>query len=274
MAKAPAAGTERRPRGIQSIGVGMSVLKVLIESRGPLHLREIAAAATMAPSNVYRYLVSFVNAGMVSQDPASARYDIGPLAIELGLAALRRVDAIEIGVEVLTRLVTSLEADGHLCVFGSAGPTVVRWKQGGPDVAVKVAEGLVLPLAASATGRVWSAFYAGDPLVKLQERELRRLADRDDAQVALDEALAGIRARGLSWSSGERRAGIDALCAPVFDRDGAMVVSLTLLGPTQGFDVGPDGRAAAELRAACEEISRALGCGAAELARYPWRSGG
>src|SRR5688500_537284 len=106
----------------------MVVLKVLIESRRALHLREIAVAAEMAPSNVYRYLVSFVEAGMVSQDPATAQYDIGPLAVELGLAALRRVDSIEAGVEALSCLVSELELDGHLCVFGSAGPTVVRSK--------------------------------------------------------------------------------------------------------------------------------------------------
>jgi len=254
----------------------MVVLKVLIENRRALHLREIAAAAGMAPSNVYRYLVSFVEAGMVSQDPATAQYDIGPLAVELGLAALRRMDPIEAGVEALSRLIYELQLDGHLCVFGSAGPTVVRWK-GRPDLAVRVQEGVVLPILSSATGRTWAAFHATERSKALQARDIKRIGARTGEapkaiQREIDEKLASIRATGVSWSSGELRPGIDALCAPVFDRDGLMTVSLTLLAPTAGFDPRLDGAPVARLRAGCEEISRRLGCGATELLRYPWRA--
>lgn len=254
----------------------MTVLKVLIESRGPLALRDISAAAGMEPSNVHRYLASFKDAGMVSQDERSAKYDIGPLAIELGLAALSRLDGIEVGIEVMERLVRGLKVDGHLCVWGSVGATVIRWRPGGPDVSVRVPEGTVLPLLSSSTGRTWRAFGHAVDMKRKEAREAERLAARTGTTAAavlkgLEVQLGEIVASGISWSSGERRAGIDAVCAPVLDRTGQMALSITLLSPSVNFDPHPNGLPAERLKAAVEEISRRLGCGALELSRYPWR---
>ena len=50
-------------RGVQSLEIGIDVLKVLVESGSALMLKEIAAAADMLPSKVHRYLVSLVRSG-------------------------------------------------------------------------------------------------------------------------------------------------------------------------------------------------------------------
>jgi DNA-binding IclR family transcriptional regulator len=268
-------GAPKAPRGIQSATVGLSVLKVLIESGKPLFLRELAAGVDMAASNVYRYLVSFGEAGMISQDARTGKYDLGPLAIQLGLSALRRIDAIDIAIEVLTNLVESTNTDGHLCVCGTAGVTVVRWKEGPGDISVKVREGHVLPFIRSATGRVWAAFLAPDVFKPLIERELSRVADetgtaRSTLMRDLSKRVAPILATGISHSTSERREGIDAMCVPVFDRDGKLVLSITLLGTSARFDSRLDGPVVAQLRKGAEEISRRIGCGPVELARYPW----
>ena len=92
MPRAPARGDKAPRRGIQSVGVGFSVLRALVGARGPLPLKEIAARSGMPADKAFRYLVSFVASGLVKQDPASARYDLGPFAMELGLAAHGRIN--------------------------------------------------------------------------------------------------------------------------------------------------------------------------------------
>lgn len=59
----------------------MEVLKVLLESGAALMFKEIAAAANMPASKAHRYLVSLVRSGLVQQDNANSKYDLGPLAI-------------------------------------------------------------------------------------------------------------------------------------------------------------------------------------------------
>ena len=88
----PAAG-ERR--GVQSIDIGMRILSILAASREPLPLKKISEEVGMAPSNVHRYLASFISSGLLRQDAGTSRYDLGRLALRVGLSALSRVDILE-----------------------------------------------------------------------------------------------------------------------------------------------------------------------------------
>jgi DNA-binding IclR family transcriptional regulator len=265
-----------KPRGIQSATVALSVLRVLIESGQPLFLREVAAGAGIAASNAYRYLVSFAEAGMIVQDPLSGKYDLGPLAIQLGLSALQRVDAVDIAIEVLSDLVLATRADGHICVFGTAGPTVIRWKQGPGDISLRVGEGLVLPVLGSATGRLWAAFLPPEiAMMPMSGRQPSRSGARA-AQPTLAKNLSAltdpILETGISQSSGELKDGIDVICAPIFDRDGKIILSITLLGTSANFSARAD-QIVPELQSAVVSISKRIGCGPAALSKYPWVPG-
>ena len=68
-------------RGIQSVEVGGQLLVALVESGKPMMLREVATLAEMAPAKAHPYLVSFMRLGLVEQDRASGRYELGPLAL-------------------------------------------------------------------------------------------------------------------------------------------------------------------------------------------------
>ncbi|MBS0553285.1 MAG: helix-turn-helix domain-containing protein, partial [Proteobacteria bacterium] len=74
--------------GVQSLEVGMSILKAMATGRRSMMLKDIAAAAGMPPSKVHRYLVSLIRSGLVEQDRLTSRYDLGPFALNLGLVAL------------------------------------------------------------------------------------------------------------------------------------------------------------------------------------------
>jgi len=74
--------------GIQSVEVGFGLLQALGEAAGPLMLRDLARAANMSAAKAHRYLVSFQRLQLVVQDAATTRYDLGPAALKLGLAAL------------------------------------------------------------------------------------------------------------------------------------------------------------------------------------------
>ncbi|MCC6473557.1 MAG: helix-turn-helix domain-containing protein [Burkholderiales bacterium] len=266
------------PRGIQSASVGLRILKVLVQAGGPLQLREIAAGAGMDASNAYRYLVSFCGAGLVAQGTDS-RYDLGPFAIELGLAALSRIDGLDAAVKALAGLVDSVGLDGHVCVFGPAGVTVVRWLGRPREVVIRVSEGAILGPSASATGRLWGAFLDGalfEPLLAadLARRSAAGGASKKDLRAECERRIEAVRRVGLSLSRGERRVGIDALSGPVFDRDGSLAFSLTLMGPPHSFDARMNDVPARRLRETLVGISRELGAGRTALARYPWLARG
>jgi len=92
-------------QGINSIVVGLKLVKELVALGRPAPLREVAQAADMHPAKAHRYLVSFVRSGLVKQTPDDSLYDLGPYALELSLACLSRLDAVRLGSTVLEPLV-------------------------------------------------------------------------------------------------------------------------------------------------------------------------
>ena len=74
-----------------------------------------------------------------------------------------------------------------------------------------------------------------------------------------DVLVAQTRQHGLSRSLGQPIPGIDALCAPVFDSAGNIVLGLLAMGPSATFDSDWDGQVATALRRCAEEVSRRLG---------------
>jgi len=253
------------PRGIQSTVSSLDVLKVMVAHSEPMHLREIAAAAGRGTSSVYRYLVSFVEAGLVKQEEGSGRYDLGPMALKLGLAALRRIDGVAAATEELARLVKNIDADGHVTIWGSNGPTVLRWLGRPSDIVVRVQEGWVLSLMGSSTGRTWAAYLPKDMLDAAVRHEFETRpasagsGTRAERRKALAQAIERIRAQGYSYATGELRNGVDALCAPIFDRHGTMVYAITLVSQNPGLTPPHHPEVVEQLLASTRSVSELMG---------------
>ena len=77
-------------KGVQSVEQGTRLLEALIRSKRALPLRLLAQMADMSPSTAHRYLASFIRVDLIVQDPATGHYDLGTLALRLGLAALNK----------------------------------------------------------------------------------------------------------------------------------------------------------------------------------------
>ena len=141
MAKKP------RRRGIQSIDTGIRLLEVLEQTGGPLALKELSARAELDPSGAHRYLASFVRCGLVVQGTDS-RYDFGPLALRLGLAAMQRSDPVQATERALPALVAETGLTALLAVWSNRGPTIVHWQRN-RNLVTSLNLGSVLPVARS-----------------------------------------------------------------------------------------------------------------------------
>jgi DNA-binding IclR family transcriptional regulator len=249
--------------GIQSVEVGFGLLDVLSRSRGPLMLRDLAAAAGMSAAKAHRYLVSFQRLQLVVQDTGT-RYDLGPAALKLGLASLSRLDAVKLA---RARVADLMEKIGHtlaLAVWGNHGPTIVHWEESPQAVTVNLRLGDVMPLLSSATGRCFAAYLSKEAITPLLKDELARAQKqgRRDVPGTLAEARAmldEVRKRGAARVMDTLLPGIVGFCAPVFDSDGHIALGMVALGPTGTFDPEWDGAVDEPLRAAATRLSRDLG---------------
>jgi DNA-binding transcriptional ArsR family regulator len=129
---------KKQQQGIQSVEIGMRVLKALAAMPSDASLKSIAAASGMSASTVHRYLVSLGRAGLVEQDAVSGHYGLGIEALEIGLVALGRIDAVKIGTAALTQLRSEVDVSALLAVWGTHGATIIRFVEASQPVTVNV----------------------------------------------------------------------------------------------------------------------------------------
>lgn len=254
--------------GIQSVEVGFALLRVLAQSGQALMLRDLAANAGMSPAKAHRYLVSYQRLGLVAQDSASTRYDLGPAALQLGLAALARVDAVRMARERVPQL---LEQIGHtvaLAVWGNQGPTLIHWEESENALTVNLRLGDVMPLLTSATGRCFAAFNQRGTnravMSALLDQELAKLkslrrTDAPTSKAALRQMLDQTRQLGYGSVLNTLLPGIAGVCAPVFDADGHLALGIVALGTATTFDIRQEGPVVQALLHTARQLSADLG---------------
>jgi len=252
----------RRQRGIQSIEVGLRVLQALTEQRRPLPLKDIGRLADMAPAKAHPYLVSFMQGGLVKQNPLTGHYELGPGALQLGLAALQQLDPLTEASQEAAQLAAASDLSIALAVWGQLGPTVVRLDEPRYPLHVNLRVGTVMSLFNTITGRVFAAYLPEKMVRSMLEDEHRRVVGGTSASFDAPEvqALLGeIRSTGMGRGVSMPQPGVNTLCAPVFDAAGHIALVMTMIGPQGVFDAEIDSAAGELLRKHARRTSLRLG---------------
>jgi DNA-binding IclR family transcriptional regulator len=267
MAKAETTIIEREQRGIQSVEVGGQLLLALAHSGRPMALKDLAREAGMVPAKAHPYLVSYGKLGLITQDPASGRYGLGPLAMQLGLISLQQFDPVRLATSLLADLGLRMRHTVGIAVWGNRGATIVRVEEAPSEVHVNMRHGTVMSTRSTASGRVFAAYLPPDIVATSlkQEDALAAMSPRGDVLVAppgdraFKAELALVRRHRLSHSVDAVVPGVSAIAAPVFDMSGAIVLSLIAIGPSAIFNADFDSPLAMTLRACAEDLSKQLG---------------
>ncbi|MGA1798948.1 IclR family transcriptional regulator [Sphingomonas sp. 4RDLI-65] len=247
-------GSTTRRRGIQSIEIGMRILEALGAAGGASPLSAIAQAVGMPAPQVHRYLQSLITSGMARQDAASGRYDLGSAALRLGLVALARTDAFKIVDRVIDGFVERTGQTVQISAFGPMGPTIVRLYNGRPALLTTLHVGSVLPLLASATGRVFLAFMPRSETASLVNAEQDQAGS---ASLTIEMLCAAVKADGMAIETGTVIPGLHATAFPILDLQGrATLVATALVSQAAEADRKD---AVAELGELCRHISKEMG---------------
>lgn len=244
--------------------VGGRILSTMVEAGQPITLRDIAAGAKITPPQAHAYLVSFRKLGLVEQDANSGRYQLGPFALQLGLARLRSSNPLRMTSEAVVDLAVELGLMVTVTVWGTFGPTIVQVQEATDQVHVNLRAGAVYSLTGTATGRVFAALLPESIIKPRVAAELRegtrsqRVGSSMSWQQVAQE-LAEVKRLGYAPTEGSPIPGINALSAPVFDHTGQMQLAVTLVGPAGAVDVSEGSPQARRLLAFTEHLSTQLG---------------
>src|SRR5262245_4359772 len=253
---------EKDRQGIQSIEVGARLLSALAAAPQAQTLSALAAAAGMPASKAHRYLVSYGRSGLIVQEGPSGRYDVGPLAVGLGLAALGRFDVVRHCANAVDDIRDVVDETVALFVWATKGPTIVRLAESSHPVAMTMRVGSTVPLMSTATGRIFAAylpeqltraFLAAELAAARAERNARLPQNENE----LSKLLGAVRRRAMARVGGEFLPGVGAFSVPVFGHESELKAAITAVGRAETLDIAWNGRVARVLKARASQLSGA-----------------
>lgn len=248
--------------GVQSLEIGISILRAITQGHRSMMLKDIAAAADMPASKVHRYMVSLVRSGLVDQDPRSSRYDLGPFALTLGLVAVDRLDRVGLGLSAIAELRDEINETTALAVWSDNGPVIVRSERPHRPITVNVVTGTALNILTSASGRVFAAWLPEATVAPLIAHELMTPELPPDVHTveAIETMLATARQHGVAAVTDYHLVpGVAAVAAPVFNANNEITLSVLAIGVKGMIDMSLDGPVVTALKRSAQALSRRLG---------------
>lgn len=210
----------------------LAILDLLAESPRDLGTNEIARRVGSTASSVSRMLATLARAELVRRVPDSGRYRLGLRLVQLGNAALARVDIRDVARPHLVALTEATGETATLSMPGEATAMTLDFVPS-PSSVRSVAE-LGRPSVAHATavGKVYLSHGGAFPEGRLTSYTDRTITDHDE----LAKCLPRVRERGWAEAVEERESGLNAIAAPVLDAEGNLVAVIGLQGPAWRFD--------------------------------------
>ena len=245
--------TTGNTRPVATVERAVAVLHALADSTGDVGNNEIARRTGINASTVSRLLATLATDELVTRVPDTGRFRLGPRLVELGNAALARVDIRQICRPHLVALTEGTGETATLSVPYEEGTITVDFVQSPSSVRSVAQVGRPSIAHATATGKLFLAFAGAMPSAPFPSYTRRTITDPG----ALAAEVTKIRERGWAQAVGEREEDLNAIAAPVRGADGTLTAVLGLQGPAGRF--GPRALRAAvdRLVAHCAELSSA-----------------
>jgi IclR family transcriptional regulator, acetate operon repressor len=224
-------------RSTSTIERATDVLFLFAESSSPtLGVTEIASELNISKAAVHRILASLRERDLITSDPESRRYSLGPGVLRLATAFRDRLDVRALAIPTMQQLSDESRETATLSV--RFGWTRVYVDQVTPSREVKmtVQIGRQFPLHAGSSSKAFLAFLSDDEREEyLTDAPLEALTPATITdRVALRAEIDSIRRQGYAVSLGERQAGAGSVAAPIRDRSGVVAV-ISLCGPLERF---------------------------------------
>jgi IclR family transcriptional regulator, acetate operon repressor len=246
--------------GTETVNLSLRLLEFLARSPEAVGLSDLARQFEASKATIYRHLQTLAHHGFVRQDAASLRYAAGIKLFVLGERLRERFDVLAVARNEMARL---RDETGHavtLSTLVDEQVVVLELIQGRSFVNFGTQPGTVLPLHASAHGKVALAFGPEDLLARCVSKPLKAWTPHTVCKRAgLERAVAQVKSRGWATSPNQVLPGINGLAAPVFNHAGGYAGALAVAGTVHSLPGSPSAELIKAVTRTATQISRNLG---------------
>ena len=246
--------------GTRAVRRAVSVLKVFTASRPELGLSEVARAAGLNKTTVFRLLSALEGEGLVQRAPKGEAYRLGPELAALGLRALGATDLLLAARPELPALAEATQETASLEVLVGREVVILDEVRGRRVLAAVPEVGAHSPAHATSTGKAQIAFLPEEQWQEFLTPPLSRLTPKTLCEPeTLRRELRRVRTRGYATTLEELEPGYVGVGVPVRGANGSVVATLSVGGPSTRLTAERVSEIAQLLLAAASRASERLG---------------
>jgi len=239
---------------VKSVGRAIDILLAFTRSQPSMGIAELQKTVGIARPTLYRMLRTLESRDLIRFVGEPRRYELGFRVMQLANTWLAQAEVTRAAGPLLEELRQSTQETVALSVPCSRNSRVFAIELPSRHaIAFSLGVGHIQAMHVGASGKAILAFLPPT------ERECILGSVDTRLRKGLDSELAKIREEGFSLTRGEMIPGALAIAAPVFDREGTVIASVSIVGP-EGRMQGSDTQRVAQFATdAANKISSALG---------------
>jgi DNA-binding IclR family transcriptional regulator len=253
---------------LSSVANAIRLIKTFTDDDYEIGISDLAKRLLLPKSTVHRLAATLIDAGLLEQNPETAKYRLGLVIFELGSLVRRKMD---FSSEAKPYLMTLREKTGetvHLAILDQLSILFINTLESKHAIRMTLDVGMRKPAYCTAAGKVLLAFQSPEVIErvcasKLIERTPNTIVDPE----SLRQELATILMRGYAIDDEESELGLRSIAAPVRDYGGNVIAATSVAGPAQRMTKKVLLSYAPDVIAAGEAISQRLGYRASRLQR-------
>lgn len=246
--------------GTQSVVRAISVLKAFTDEQSEWSLTPLARELGLNKATTFRLLTALESEALITRDPQSERYRLGPAIVTLGGRALRANNLRAVGHRELQTLAAETNETASLEVLHGTEALVLDEIVGTHVMTGTQSIGSRWPAHATSTGKAMLAALSMEKVRSLLPTPLPAYTPHTITTLdALLNDLEATRRRGYAVACEELEVGLLAIGAPVVNYDGETVAAISIAGPTLRLTAQREPELGALLHDYAQRISQRLG---------------
>lgn len=197
----------------------MSLLNLVSATPAPMTFTELLGAASLPKATLHRILATLTREGLLRRDAYTKTFRLGFRLLQLAHEVWSDFDLRLAAQDEMVSLRNEIGHSVMLAVLDAHNVVLVAAEDAGKDMRLASQVGMVMPVHASAAGKVIAAYLDSHRRLQLLESpQLKSFTDSTLSSVeALHSELDLTRARGYAVEYHERENGVVAIAAPIFD---------------------------------------------------------
>jgi DNA-binding IclR family transcriptional regulator len=212
---------------IQSLEIGMGILDFVAHQAKPCKFTEIQEHTQITKSNLYKYLNTFTQLGILYRDRDSGSYVLGSRLIEYGMAAVDQENVLDRVTPYLEELNSTTQSTVLFSIWTQSGPMVIKMLNVSHGFNIGAQIGTVLP-PNSATGKIFMAFMDETSVKEWKEAENNRILP--DLLQHLETEVMVVKEKEISFGQETLVPSASSISFPVLNYKKHLLGAVTIVG--------------------------------------------